>query len=96
MKGKGLERTHFLYGINHTRSEFFMLFEDIYKEELNYIYMNELRNPFPYRDTEKILENFKQEFHLFLHDFNPDFNAYCSTIAGSISYVLDGKTIPQL
>lgn len=23
--------------------------------------------------------------------FNPDFNAYCTTIAGSISYVIDGK-----
>ncbi|MEY2196890.1 YxiJ family protein [Neobacillus sp. BF23-41] len=57
---------------------------------------NELDNPFPYRDTDKIQEDFRSEF-LDLSDeedcLTGDFNTYCMNIAGTLSYVLAGKTI---
>jgi YxiJ-like protein len=61
---------------------------------------NELDNPFPYRDTDKIQDDFQTEF-LNLSDEEDslvgDFNTYCMNIAGTLSYVLAGKTnkIPQ-
>jgi hypothetical protein len=61
---------------------------------------NDLDKPFPYRDTDKIQEDFRTEF-LNLSDeedcLTGDFNAYCNNIAGTLSYVLAGKTnkIPQ-
>ena len=56
---------------------------------------NELNNPFPYRDTDKIQDDFQAEF-LNLSDEEDclvgDFNTYCMNIAGTLSYVLSGKT----
>jgi hypothetical protein len=59
-----------------------------------------LDNPFPYRDTEKIQEDFCSEFKKIKDDENSlvgDFNTYCMNIAGTLSYVLAGKQeeIPQ-
>ena len=55
----------------------------------------ELNNPFPYRDTDKIQDDFETEF-LNLSDEEyclvGDFNTYCMNIAGALSYVLAGKT----
>lgn len=64
--------------------------------ELARMYQHQLRDPFPYDDISKMLRDFKHVISSLSEplDFNPDFNAYCTTIAGSISYVLDGKTIP--
>ena len=68
-------------------------------KQLNEI-KNELDKPFPYRDTDKIQEDFRTEF-LSLSDeedfLTGDFNTYCMNIAGTLSYVLAGKTnkIPQ-
>lgn len=60
----------------------------------------ELDNPFPYRDTDKIQEDFHSGFKKLREDENSfvgDFNTYCMNIAGTLSYVLAGKTeeIPQ-
>ncbi|MEH6958075.1 YxiJ family protein [Neobacillus drentensis] len=61
---------------------------------------NELGKPFPYSDTDKIQDDFQTEF-LNLSDEEDclvgDFNTYCMNIAGTLSYVLAGKTnkIPQ-
>ena len=60
----------------------------------------ELDNPFPYRDTDKIQEDFRTEFFNLSDDedcLTGDFNTYCMNIAGTLSYVLAGKTnnIPQ-
>ncbi len=62
---------------------------------------NKLRKPFPYRDTDKIQEDFRDEFlNLSEEDdsLTGDFNTYCMNIAGTLSYVLAGKTneIPKL
>lgn len=68
-------------------------------KQLNEI-KNELDKPFPYRDTDKIQEDFRTEF-LSLSDeencLTSDFNTYCMNIAGTLSYVLIDKTnkIPQ-
>ena len=61
---------------------------------------NDLDKPFPYRDTNKIQDDFQTEF-LNLTDEEDslvgDFNTHCMNIAGTLSYVLAGKTkkIPQ-
>ncbi|MBO7748956.1 hypothetical protein I8J29_32815 [Paenibacillus sp. MWE-103] len=59
-----------------------------------------LDNPFPYRDTDKIQADFQYDFLKLTDDKNSlvgDFNTYCMNIAGTLSYVLAGKTskIPQ-
>ncbi|MFD0616042.1 YxiJ family protein [Paenibacillus sp. GCM10027629] len=59
-----------------------------------------LDNPFPYRDTDKIQDDFRKNFLKLTEDKNSlvgDFNTYCMNIAGTVSYVLDGKKaeIPQ-
>jgi hypothetical protein len=61
--------------------------------ELAKMYQKVLLHPFPYEDTRRIQKDFKHQFSLLSEplDFNPDFNTYCTTIAGSISYVIDGK-----
>jgi len=54
-----------------------------------------LDKPFPYRDTVKIQEDFRTEFiNLSEEDdcLTGDFNTYCMNIAGTLSYVLSGKT----
>ncbi|MFJ5766820.1 YxiJ family protein [Lysinibacillus sp. NPDC093210] len=62
---------------------------------------DELRKPFPTEEIKKISEDFRTEF-LNLSDedevdFYEDFRFYCSNIAGTLSYVLKGKTnqIPE-
>lgn len=60
----------------------------------------ELDNPFLYRDTDKIQEDFPTEFLNLTDNENcltGDFNNYCMNIAGTLSYVLAGETnnIPQ-
>lgn len=55
-----------------------------------------LYNPFPYRDTDKIQEDFNKE--LSKEDcLTGDLNTYWMNIVGSLSYVLRGnsKRIPQ-
>ena len=59
----------------------------------------ELEKPFPHEDIRKMLINFTSEFSE-LEDENHifgDFNTYCMTIAGTLSYVLAGEInrIPQ-
>lgn len=56
---------------------------------------NELDNPFPYKDSDKIQEDFKEQFKNLSEDedsLSGDFNTYCMNIAGTLSYVLAGKT----
>jgi hypothetical protein len=56
---------------------------------------NELDKPFPYRDTDKIQDDFQTEF-IKLSDEEDclmgDFNTYCMNITGTLSYVLADKT----
>ncbi len=56
---------------------------------------DELRQPFPTEDINKICEDFRTEFLNLSNeeevDFYEDFRFYCSNIAGTLSYVLDGK-----
>jgi hypothetical protein len=63
-------------------------------KELGDLNRNELGNPFPYRDIDRIQENFIDDFSLLNEEscFTADFNDYCMTIAGIISYVLNGNT----
>ncbi|MFJ6208958.1 YxiJ family protein [Lysinibacillus sp. NPDC092081] len=61
---------------------------------------SELENPFPYRDTDKIQNDFRTEFLKLRDEKNclpGDFNTYCMNIAGTLSYVLADKinSIPQ-
>lgn len=60
------------------------------------IQINEkLQQPFPYRDTDKIQEDFLPEFSKLSQDENwltADFNTYCMNIAGSLSYCLEDLT----
>ena len=54
-----------------------------------------LEKPFPYQDTDKIQEDFRAEFSELADEENcltGDFNSYCMNIAGTLSYVLAGKT----
>ncbi|UED78446.1 YxiJ-like family protein [Lysinibacillus sp. CD3-6] len=56
---------------------------------------DELRQPFPTEDINKISEDFRTEFLNLSNeeevDFYEDFRFYCSNIAGTLSYVLEGK-----
>jgi hypothetical protein len=66
-------------------------------EKLSHI---ELDNPFPYRDTDKIQDDFHSDFKKMKEDKDSlvgDFNTYCMNIVGARSYVLAGKSekIPQ-
>ncbi|PGY06423.1 YxiJ family protein [Bacillus sp. AFS031507] len=61
----------------------------------------DLDNPFPHRGTDQIQEDFRTEFLNLSEEedcLTGDFNTYCMNIAGTLSYVLAGKTnkIPQL
>jgi hypothetical protein len=54
-----------------------------------------LDKPFPYRDSGQIQEDFRIYFlKLSQQDdsLNGDFNDFCMNIAGTLSYVLAGKT----
>lgn len=54
-----------------------------------------LHQPFPYRDTDKIQEDFLPEFSKLSQDENwliADYNTYCMNIAGSLSYCLEDLT----
>ncbi|MGG3197677.1 MULTISPECIES: YxiJ-like family protein [Priestia] len=57
---------------------------------------NELYHPFPHEDIRKIQDKFSEKLH---EDdlLTADFNSYWTNIAGSLSYMLKGKTkkIPQ-
>jgi hypothetical protein len=56
---------------------------------------NELHNPFPCDDIEKIQDDFRSEFEKLsseANDFTGDFNTYSMNIAGSLSYVLAGNS----
>lgn len=56
------------------------------------IQINEkLQQPFPYRDTDKMKEDFSSDFSKLSEDDNwltADYNTYCMNIAGSLSYCL--------
>lgn len=60
---------------------------------------DELKQPFPTGDVNKICEDFRAEFSNFPGevDFYEDFRYYCVNIAGTLSYVLAGSIneIPQ-
>ncbi|MFM1651968.1 YxiJ family protein [Brevibacillus sp. B_LB10_24] len=56
---------------------------------------SDLYLPFPHEDTDKIQEDFHSEFLKLSdeeNDFTGDFHSYGMNIAGSLSYVLAGKT----
>ncbi|WP_260399516.1 YxiJ-like family protein [Peribacillus simplex] len=55
-----------------------------------------LYNPFPYRDTDKIQNDFISEFSK-ADSLTADLNTYWMNIAGSLSYVLKGRAnrMPQ-
>ncbi|MEQ2525239.1 hypothetical protein EKG37_06420 [Robertmurraya yapensis] len=68
-------------------------------QKLNEI-KNKLHRPFPYRDCDRIHEDFQAEFLKLAEEensLNADFNTYCANIEGTLSYVLKGKTaeIPE-
>jgi hypothetical protein len=54
-----------------------------------------LDKPFPYRDSDQIREDFRDEFLTLSQQddsLNGDFNDFCMNVAGTLSYVLVGKT----
>ncbi|CRK84857.1 YxiJ family protein [Neobacillus massiliamazoniensis] len=56
---------------------------------------NKLDKPFPYKDTDRIQVDFRVEFLNLSEEedcLTGDFNTYCMNIAGTLSYVLSGKT----
>ncbi|WP_418936690.1 YxiJ family protein [Paenibacillus chitinolyticus] len=56
------------------------------------MYNLELTRPFPYKDLELIKKHFEFEFSLLSEEgLNADFNDYCTTVAGTMSYVLNGS-----
>lgn len=60
----------------------------------------EFHNPFPYRDTDKIQDDFRSDFKKLKDDEDSlvgDFSTYCMNIAGTRSYILAGSSaeIPQ-
>ncbi|EOR24611.1 MULTISPECIES: YxiJ family protein [Bacillaceae] len=69
---------------------------DLNDIERQLVLINEkLQKPFPYRDTDKIQEDYSNAFSKLSDDDNwltADFNTYCMNIAGSLSYVLIGKS----
>jgi hypothetical protein len=59
-----------------------------------------LNNPFPYRDIEKIQNDFRSEFMKLTEEkdsLTSDLNTFCANIAGTLSYIMAGKVadIPQ-
>ncbi len=49
--------------------------------------------PFPYKDTEKLYNDFNHKFHCKeCASFNADFDHYCAMIAGTLSYILNQKS----
>ncbi|MCP1146088.1 YxiJ-like family protein [Lysinibacillus endophyticus] len=69
---------------------------DLNDIERQLVLINEkLQKPFPYRDTDKIQEDYSNAFSKLSDDDNwltADFNTYCMNIAGTLSYVLIGKS----
>lgn len=69
---------------------------DLNDIERQLVLINEkLQKSFPYRDTDKIQEDYSNAFTKLSDDDNwltADFNTYCMNIAGSLSYVLIGKS----
>lgn len=69
---------------------------DLNDIERQLVLINEkLQKSFPYRDTDKIQEDYSNAFSKLSDDDNwltADFNTYCMNIAGSLSYVLIGKS----
>lgn len=69
---------------------------DLNDIERQLVLINEkLQKPFPYRDTDKIQEDYSNVFSKLSDDDNwltADFNTYCMNIAGTLSYVLIGKS----
>lgn len=69
---------------------------DLNDIERQLVLINEkLQKPFPYRDTDKIQEYYSNAFSKLSDDDNwltADFNTYCMNIAGTLSYVLIGKS----
>ncbi|MER2107475.1 MAG: YxiJ family protein [Solibacillus sp.] len=50
--------------------------------------------PFPYEAMRKIKQDFQTEFLALPHEgefFTCDFNTYCMTVCGTLSYVIRGK-----
>lgn len=71
------------------RSDRLILGKKTIFEELKKLH-HHLTQPFPYRDTSKIYQDFKESFSE--EDcLNADLNTYWMYIAGSLSYVLNGK-----
>jgi YxiJ-like protein len=68
--------------------------QQIYEELL--ARKNNIYNPFPYDDTDKIQIDFKEELSGY-ECLTGDLNTYWMNIAGCLSYVLNGneKSIPQ-
>ncbi|MBV6717313.1 YxiJ-like family protein [Paenibacillus chitinolyticus] len=62
-------------------------------EHVRLLYNLELTGPFPYKDLKRIKQHFELEFSLLSEEacLNADFNDYCMTVAGTISYVLNGS-----
>lgn len=69
---------------------------DLNDIERQLVLINEkLHKPFPYRDTDKIQEDYSNAFSKLSDDDNcltADFNTYCMNVAGTLSYVLIGKS----
>lgn len=69
---------------------------DLNDIERQLVLINEkLQKPFTYRDTDKIQEDYSNAFSKLSDDDNwltADFNTYCMNIAGTLSYVLIGKS----
>ncbi|MFE4573087.1 YxiJ family protein [Paenibacillus chitinolyticus] len=57
------------------------------------LYTMDLSRPFPYKDLELVKQDFELELSLLSEEtcLNADFNDYCMTVAGTISYVLNGS-----
>ncbi len=59
-----------------------------------------LHNPFPYRDMDRIQNDFSEHFSRLSENENwltADFDTYCMNIAGTLSYAVNGeaKNIPN-
>ncbi|CAH1232199.1 hypothetical protein PAECIP111891_06968 [Paenibacillus allorhizoplanae] len=68
--------------------------------EIQQLQSIQLRNPFPYRDMEKVQADFRSDFMRLPDSENfliGDFNTYCMNVAGTLSYILAGneEKIPQ-
>ncbi|MBP2242940.1 hypothetical protein J2Z40_003522 [Cytobacillus eiseniae] len=69
---------------------------DLHEMKEQLVLMNEkLSQPFPYRDTDRIQEDYCVIFEKLSDEENgltADFNTYCMNIAGTLSYVLREKS----